>query len=112
MLTGPERDFLKALVIAKITPSHIQLKVVCVDKSYYIDFAYADIKLGLEIDGECWADDWRYPNRDRDRDLALETAGWKILRFREREDIEEGLPKSIEVVKAAVKDRKSSKLSV
>ena len=112
MFTGPERDFLKALVIAKITPSHIQLKVVCGDQSHSINFAYADIKLGLEVDGENYTVDWRYPNRDRDRDLALETAGWKILRFREKEDIEEGLPKSIEVVKVALKDRKSSKLSV
>lgn len=50
---------------------------------YIIDFAIPDKKIVIECDGEAWH---KLGNsRDRKRDAVLRKLGWKILRFRGQE---------------------------
>jgi very-short-patch-repair endonuclease len=46
---------------------------------YRLDFAFLNIKLGIECDGE----HWHQPNNhhDRKRDAFFKSKGWNILRF-------------------------------
>jgi very-short-patch-repair endonuclease len=52
-------------------------------KDYFLDFAiYCDLgKINVETDGSFWHDNPEQARIDRPRDNALETAGWRVLRF-------------------------------
>jgi very-short-patch-repair endonuclease len=56
-----------------------------VRSGFILDFAFPVQKLGIECDGE----KWHPPNnkKDRFRDWMLKCGGWVILRFREKEII-------------------------
>jgi len=45
------------------------------------DLAYPEIKLAIECDGYAWHNDREARDRDNDRDIMLQTAGWTVLRF-------------------------------
>ena len=50
---------------------------------FLIDFAYPDIGVGLEADGQKWHSDLESKARDQKRDQKLASIGWRILRFNE-----------------------------
>jgi very-short-patch-repair endonuclease len=52
-------------------------------KDFFLDFAiYCDLgKINVETDGSYWHDNPDQARIDRPRDNALETAGWRVLRF-------------------------------
>jgi very-short-patch-repair endonuclease len=52
-------------------------------KDFFLDFAiYCDSgKINVETDGSFWHDNPDQAKIDRPRDNALETAGWRVLRF-------------------------------
>ena len=49
---------------------------------YSIDFAWIDLKLAIEIDGEQHERFEEYRERDKRKDLVLYKNGWKILRIK------------------------------
>jgi very-short-patch-repair endonuclease len=54
-----------------------------VRSGFVLDFAFPDKRIGIECDGDLW-----HPlgnKRDRFRDWMLRRGGWKVLRFRESE---------------------------
>ena len=48
---------------------------------YWLDVAFEDIKLGIEVDGWRWHKDSRRNSEDLKRQNALVNAGWRLLRF-------------------------------
>jgi very-short-patch-repair endonuclease len=51
-------------------------------KHHFIDWAIPHMKLGFECDSEEWHSDLQ---KDMDRDLRLESKGWKIYHFTSQE---------------------------
>lgn len=49
--------------------------------TYYLDFAFPDIKLAVEIDGRAWHNSRQAFERDRWRQNDIVIAGWRVLRF-------------------------------
>ena len=47
----------------------------------YLDIAFPDVLLAIEIDGWAWHTDPERFQRDRKRQNALVAAGWTVLRF-------------------------------
>jgi very-short-patch-repair endonuclease len=68
-----------ALVLGGLPPA-VQHPVVVRGRRYYLDLAYPDLRIAVEYDGA----DHRTPQRarrDLEREAALVSAGWRILRF-------------------------------
>lgn len=54
---------------------------------YIIDFAIPELKIDIECDGEAWH---KIGNkRDNNRNWVLRNMGWKIIRFRGKQIMEE-----------------------
>lgn len=58
-----------------------QYEIALPSGTKYIDFAYPDLLLAIETDGYAWHGDREAFDRDRDRDIELQTLGWRVLRF-------------------------------
>lgn len=50
---------------------------------YKLDFAYPQLRLGIDVDGEFWHSRPENKRNDMKRDQRLASAGWTILRFNE-----------------------------
>ena len=63
-------------------------KKYCIEREYpvfpyYIDFAFVDLKVAVEIDGSQHVLDEERITRDEDKDKTLTSTGWKVLRVAE-----------------------------
>lgn len=63
-------------------------KKYCIEREYpvfpyYIDFAFVDLKVAVEIDGSQHVLDEERITRDEDKDKILTSTGWKVLRVAE-----------------------------
>ena len=58
-----------------------QYEVALPSGTKYIDFAYPELRLAIETDGYAWHGDREAFDRDRERDVELQTLGWRVLRF-------------------------------
>lgn len=64
---------------------------------YILDFAITELKIDIECDGEAWH---KLGNsRDNKRNWVLRKRGWKVLRFRGKEILE-----NIDVCVAKIKE--------
>lgn len=102
MFTEIERELLKELVQRKNTGKiryaiQCQFEVMARGQAYTIDFAFPQIKLGVEVDGAMWHSDPDQIKRDQERDEKLVNEGWTILRFTDSE-IESRLTQVVETV--------------
>jgi very-short-patch-repair endonuclease len=50
---------------------------------YLLDFAYPEIGVDLEADGDFWHSDPESIDRDKNRDANLATMGWRVIRIKE-----------------------------
>jgi very-short-patch-repair endonuclease len=50
---------------------------------YLLDFAYPEIGIDLEADGDFWHSDPESVTRDKQRDQNLATMGWRVVRIKE-----------------------------
>lgn len=50
---------------------------------FVLDFAYPEIAIGVETDGNIWHEREDLKSRDMERDQKLANVGWRILRFTE-----------------------------
>jgi very-short-patch-repair endonuclease len=58
-----------------------QFEVGIGERTYFIDFAYPDVKLAIEVDGYERHSSPRAMQRDLERQNDLVAAGWTVLRF-------------------------------
>lgn len=52
---------------------------------YKLDFAFPDLKIAVECDGEAFHSSPSQLERDQERDSKLAQAGWTVLRFKDKE---------------------------
>ena len=58
----------------------VEFPIKTLDKNFYADVAFPELKIALEFDGSYWHQD---EAKDQERDLALAAVGWKTLRYRD-----------------------------
>ncbi len=92
-MTKIEKLIKNKLVKRKI-PFKVQYKVL----SYWLDFAFPEIRLGVECDGKRWHSTKEQLAKDWKRDKKLAKNGWTIIRFDEEQIMEdvEGCMQNIE----------------
>lgn len=62
-----------------------QFRINSGDSEYAIDFAFPNLKLGVEADGEIFHSSPKQVAHDKERDMKLAQQGWTILRFTDTE---------------------------
>lgn len=78
----PEKCFIKFLEENKYSEKYLIEREYPVFP-YYIDFAFVDLKVAVEIDGSQHILDVERIERDKDKDKTLVHNGWKVLRVTE-----------------------------
>jgi very-short-patch-repair endonuclease len=58
-----------------------QRRVVVNGEAFFLDAAYDEVKLAVEMDGAAWHGSRQQRERDIRRDALLATVGWQTLRF-------------------------------
>ena len=77
-----ERRMLRLLEGANLPRPQCQLRVPRADgRVAFLDLAYPEIRLGIELDGHAWHSTVRQRQRDNERQNQVVMADWKILRF-------------------------------
>ncbi len=84
-----EVRFLQLLRAAGLADPARQHEVRLEREPYFVDFAYPDQRLCIELDGREWHDGAAF-QRDRTRQNALVLAGWTVLRFTWDDVLERG----------------------
>lgn len=79
--SAAERLSHRLLRRAHIAGWHGNLPIVLEGDQYFIDIAFKDLKLAVEIDGRLHETDEDLFESDRWRQNALVAAGWRVLRF-------------------------------
>jgi very-short-patch-repair endonuclease len=69
-----------ALVLGGLPPPAVQHPVVIRGRRYYLDLAYPHRLIAIEYDGADHRTQ-RRARRDLEREAALSSAGWRVLRF-------------------------------
>ena len=62
-----------------------QFRVSNGEREYAIDFAFPQLKIGIEADGEIFHSAPKQIQHDKERDMNLAQQGWTILRFNDTE---------------------------
>lgn len=78
----PEKCFIKFLEESEYDKKYLIEREYPVFP-YYIDFAFVDSKVAVEIDGSQHVLDEERVKRDKDKDNVLVSNGWRVLRFTE-----------------------------
>jgi len=73
--------------------------------NYRIDFAFPDLRIGVETDGSHWHTDKEH---DRRRDCYFRERGWLIIRFTDNE-IHSGIESVTDKIMGVYNGRKNSK---
>jgi very-short-patch-repair endonuclease len=77
-----ERRMLRLLTSAGLPTPQCQVRVPRGDgRVAFLDFAYTEIHLGIELDGHAWHATARQRQRDHERQNQVVVADWTILRF-------------------------------
>jgi predicted transcriptional regulator of viral defense system len=80
-----ELEFQEALVVAGLAPAVQQHPVVLPNgRTIYLDLAYPDCRLDIEIDHSEWHATASAVEQDKARDLGLAILGWERMRFTDR----------------------------
>jgi len=56
--------------------------------SFILDIAFPDQKLAIELDGAYWHSRKKHKRRDRMKDSILQKQGWTVIRFSDKEILE------------------------
>jgi hypothetical protein len=75
---------IECLVEGGLQPPERQFKVTIDRRTYYLDLAYPDAKLAIEVDGFDFHRARAAFDADRRRQNDLVAAGWTVLRFTSR----------------------------
>ena len=85
-LTKPEQklaSILGSLAVPYPLFAQFQQFVPGQRQPYLLDFAYPQIGVDVEADGEFWHSDPEAIERDRARDMRLAQLGWRVIRIKE-----------------------------
>lgn len=85
-LTKPEQklfQIIRSLNVPLRLFAQYEQKVPGSQNAYLLDFAFPDIMLNLEADGDFWHTDLESVERDKQRDMKLASIGWRVVRIRE-----------------------------
>ncbi len=105
-----ELDFHQALIDAGVPPGVQQHPVTLPNgRIAYLDIAYPDCRLDIEIDHSEWHATTTAVEQDKARDLGLALLGWERLRFTERA-IERRLRVCVAMVASVLALRRSLQL--
>jgi very-short-patch-repair endonuclease len=77
------------------------------DSSYRVDFAFPQLKVAVEADGEEWHASSEDIQRDKVRDSQLASQGWIVLRFTEQE-IEDQIDDIMKVISRVLSQKVES----
>ncbi|WP_344688140.1 endonuclease domain-containing protein [Blastococcus jejuensis] len=58
-----------------------QRPITAAGQRFFLDAAYEDVQLAVEMDGAAWHGSRSQRERDIERDALLATVGWQTLRF-------------------------------
>lgn len=105
--SNPEIIFEKELIERNITGWIYNYRV----NIYKYDFAFVDLKLDVEIDGE-QHERAEQAFKDKLRDEFTMKNGWTVLRFKVKEDIQKNLSKTMDKLEKTIADLLSSRVMV
>jgi len=78
---------------------------------YWIDFAFPEVKLAVECDGNRWHSTEEQISKDKKREQKLKELGWSVLRFKDKEIIKNP-KKIINIVQIFIKKRRVKEIEV
>lgn len=78
---------IEKLVKDELTRKELVFEIQYRVLSYWVDFAFPEIKLAVECDGERWHSTEEQILKDKKRDERLKSVGWTVLRFKDKEII-------------------------
>lgn len=104
LMDGLTQNIESGLIKYPIVP---QFHVKFGSKTYSIDFAIPNIKIGLEADGEAFHSSPKQITHDKERDQCLGQMGWTIMRFTD-EEIEDKLPEVMRTIIKTIMDKELS----
>ena len=105
-LWGPLRQAHKDGLFGNLTLVP-QFRVQANDEEYVLDFAFPQLKVAIEADGEIFHSAPKQVAKDEERDAALAQQGWTTVRFWDTE-IEKKIPQIIQEVVATVKQKQAN----
>ena len=85
-LTKPEQKLYKIIQSLNLPLrlfAQYEQRVPGVQNAYLLDFAFPEIMLDLEADGDFWHSDADSLAKDKERDMKLASMGWTVVRLRE-----------------------------
>jgi very-short-patch-repair endonuclease len=85
-LTKPEQklfSIIKSLNIPLRLFAQYEFQVPGEKNAYLLDFAFPDIMINFEADGDFWHSDVDAVERDKQRDMKLANMGWRVVRIKE-----------------------------
>lgn len=85
-LTRPEQKLYKIIQSLNLPLrlfAQYEQRVPGVQNAYLLDFAFPEIMLDLEADGDFWHSDAESLTKDKERDMKLASIGWTVIRLRE-----------------------------
>ena len=85
-LTKPEQklySIIKSLNFPFRLFAQYEQKIHGSHNAYMLDFAFPDIMVNFEADGEFWHSDTDAVEKDKQRDIKLASIGWRVVRIKE-----------------------------
>ncbi len=85
-----EDKFIGLIVGSDLGMPVMQHSVCVTGASYRLDFAYPEVKLGIECDGYRWHSSPAQLDRDRTRKNSLQSIGWTVLSYTYSQIVDKG----------------------
>jgi very-short-patch-repair endonuclease len=113
-LTKPEQKLYKIIQGLNLPLrlfAQYEQQVPGVQNAYLLDFAFPEILLDLEADGDFWHSDPESLQKDKERDLKLASLGWTIVRLRESA-LNSQVDSVTEIIKNSIREAVEKKRSM
>jgi very-short-patch-repair endonuclease len=113
-LTKPEQKLYKIIQGLNLPLrlfAQYEQSVPGVQNAYLLDFAFPEILLDLEADGDFWHSDPESLQKDKERDLKLASLGWTVVRLRESA-LNSQVDSVTEIIKNSIREAVEKKRSM
>ena len=95
-----ERKLLRALTASGLPEPTPQFQVKASGQQYFLDFAYPELKIGIEAHSVAWHTRLTAFEKDAERDGDLSELGWTVFYVTDR-----AMPQNVERIKRVVRQR-------